>query len=122
MYACTQVLLDYLGFPTVANQSPAVSYQVILLLLHWKEVGSLPEFPPLVHPSIGFGSIGVTGELHCIPGGCRLIRVILLLKIHSESVTSVGIVMLLDTKAILDELPFEQTLMYMCMLRLCWTT
>ncbi len=51
MYACTQVLLDYLGFPTVANQSPAVSYQVILLLLHWKEVGSLPEFPPLVCPS-----------------------------------------------------------------------
>jgi hypothetical protein len=51
MYACTQVLLDYLGFPTVANQSPAVSYQVILLLLHWKQVGSLPELPPLVCPS-----------------------------------------------------------------------
>jgi hypothetical protein len=51
MYACTQVLLDYLGFPTVANQSPAVSYQVILLLVHWKEVGSFPEFPPLVFPS-----------------------------------------------------------------------
>jgi hypothetical protein len=51
IYACTQVLLHYLGFPTDANQSPAVSYQVILLLLHWKEVGSLPEFPPLVCPS-----------------------------------------------------------------------
>jgi hypothetical protein len=46
----------------------------------------------------------------------------LLLKVHSESVTSVGIVMLLDTRAILDELPLEQMLMYMCVLRLCWTT
>jgi hypothetical protein len=69
--------------------------------------------------TICFGSTGVTGELHCIPGGCRLIRVILLLKVHSESVTSVGIVMLLDTRAILDELPLEETLMYMCVLRLC---
>ncbi len=55
MYACTQVLVDYLGFPTDANESPAVSYQVILLLLHWKEVGSLPAFAPLVHPSYNPG-------------------------------------------------------------------
>lgn len=70
-----------------------------------EEVGFLPEFPPLVSRPICFGSTAVTGELRCIPGGRRLIGVILLVKARDESVTSVGIVALLDATALLDELP-----------------
>jgi hypothetical protein len=35
MYVSAQALLDYLEFPTNANQSPAVSCQVTSLFLHW---------------------------------------------------------------------------------------